>query len=251
MTAPQTRVPVQSVRRLRPTGAGRTHVGRIRDENEDAILVDPTGALWAVADGMGGYGHGGRAADIVTECLSEIQMLGPARVMLGEALGRANARILEEAQAGQWGHAGATVVAILIDGAEFAVAWAGDSRVYRLRDGRLEQLTHDHSVVQELVDAGSLTPQQAEAHPQAHVVTRAVGAEPDIAVAFREGRLADGDVILLCSDGLTKVVSDAEIAGILARTLDPQEACEALIAATLAAGAPDNVSVITVFVGEE
>ncbi len=253
MNTPITRVPAFTPRELTASGWGKTHVGLVRKINEDALLLDPNGSLWAVADGMGGYGHGDVAADIVTECLSEIGTFDDPRLALTAAVSRANARIFDRANAPGWGAMGATLVALWLDLGEdrFTIAWAGDSRIYRLRDGALSALSHDHSLVQEMVDAGSLRADQAEDHPQAHVVTRAVGAEARVELAFGDGLLRDGDVFLLCSDGLSKCVVEARIRDILVSTVDPETTCDRLVDAALEAGAPDNVSVIVVHLGEE
>lgn len=237
MTGPVTRVPPPAI-----DGAGLTHAGRIRDANEDAILTDPSGALWAVADGMGGYGHGALAADIVIAALAGVPH-GAAPERLVAALRAANAEIRRRA-AGGLGQMGATVVVALIEGAAATIAWVGDSRAYRWSAGRFERLTHDHSVVQELVDQGALDAAAAEADPRAHIVTRAIGAEDQLDVALAATTLAAGDALLLCSDGLVKCLADGEIAATLAAEEAAATTCAALVEAALARGAPDNVSVI-------
>lgn len=252
MNSPITRIPDFTPKMLNATGWGKTHVGLVRKINEDALLLDPAGSLWAVADGMGGYGHGDVAADIVTECLADIGVFDDPRIAINSAITKANARIFDRSNAPGWGAMGATIVALYLDleAETFLIAWAGDSRAYRLRDGALTMLSHDHSLVQEMVDAGSLNAWQAEDHPQAHVVTRAVGAEPRVDAAFGDGLLRDGDVYLLCSDGLSKCVADAQLRDILASSFDAEESCNRLVEAALAEGAPDNVSVIVVHLGK-
>ena len=252
MNSPVTLVPNFAPKTLVTTGWGKTHVGMVRKINEDALLLDPAGSLWAVADGMGGYGHGDIAADIVTEWISDIGVFQDPRIAINAAITKANARIFDRSNAPGWGAMGATVVALYFDlqAEQFVIGWAGDSRIYRLRDGALTMLSHDHSLVQEMVDAGSLELSAAEDHPQAHVVTRAVGAEPSVDVSFGDGLLRDGDVYMLCSDGLSKCVPDSDLREILARSIDPEESCDRLIDAALAQGAPDNVSVIVVHLSE-
>jgi len=227
--------------RLVASGAGATHPGCQRALNEDALLTDPTGALWAVSDGIGGLGHGDVAADMVIEALTRIPHGATGPEPLVVALSGAHAAIRARGEA-----IGATVVAALIGGDAAAVVWAGDSRCYLLRRGALVQVTRDHSVVQDLVADGRLDPGQAEAHPEAHVITRAVGATD----AFEPGHvtvpLDAGDRLLLCSDGLTRCVGAAEIAAILDGAADPSDAVRALVGAALARGAPDNVSVVVV-----
>lgn len=236
---------------LRFAVAMRTHVGLVRQENEDSILLHPAGGLWAVADGMGGHANGRWAAMSVTAALAAVDLAGDPRApldsdceRLADALADANDAIVQ-ASAAAGATMGATIVALRILGSRFACLWAGDSRVYRLRGDSLRQITRDHSQVGELVAAGILTPEQAETHPLANVITRAVGVSADLALDVVEDRILAGDAFLLCSDGLTRCVPDAEIAG-LAAAGSVEAASEALLAACLARGAPDNVSLILV-----
>lgn len=231
-------------------GAGMTNRGMVRDRNEDSILTDPTGALWAVADGMGGYGNGDVASDIVIDCLAKIPDgvdPGPALVA---RLQEANDLVLERQRAPGMGRMGSTVVAILISRAVAHVAWAGDSRAYLLRGGHLRMLTRDHSVVQELVDRGELSPEEAESHPESHMVTRAVGGGPSLEVDLVSIPLAVGDRLLLCSDGLTRCVYEQTVEALLRDASGPEEACQKLLREALDNGAPDNVSAITVLIQE-
>jgi len=231
-------------------GAGLTHRGLVREVNEDTILTDPEGVLWSVADGMGGYGHGDVASDIVADCLASIDDTGDPALLLSEALERANARVRAYAHENALGTLGATVVALMIQNAVGNIAWAGDSRAYLLRSGSLRLLTRDHTVVQELVESGALLAEDAEHHPENHVVTRAVGGDDTLEVDHATVPLVVGDRLLLCSDGLTTCVYDQTIARHLAETPTPQDACEALVGEALRNGAPDNVSVIAVFIQE-
>lgn len=244
MPIPETRPP--PVVRLVAAGAGLSHRGRVRDSNEDAILTDPTGALWVVADGLGGLGHGEVAADIVVDAFARLPHGAVGRSALQDAIAAGNAEIRRRARAQGFGTIAATVVAAAIDGDRATVAWAGDSRAYLWRAGHLERITRDHSLVQALVDAGTLDPAAAEHHPDAHVVTRAVGADERIKPEFREIPLQDGDGLLLCSDGLTRCVPNPGIAALLAAAPAPEAACRELLGAALARGAPDNVSVVVV-----
>jgi protein phosphatase len=232
-----------------PVGAGLTHAGLQREANEDAILTDPSGALWAVADGMGGYGHGDVAADMVIDHLSRLPHDGTGAAGVAAALAEANRAIRTHARATGIAAMGATAVALLISGPVASVVWAGDSRAYLLREGRLRRLTRDHSVVQDLIDRGRLSPEEAEDHPQGHIVTRAVGATDELEAEIRELALARGDVILLASDGLTRCVPEPEIAALLGASREPETACRRLVEAALEHGAPDNVSVIVVAAG--
>jgi serine/threonine protein phosphatase PrpC len=244
MPSPETRPPPPA--RLVATGAGVTHRGRVRELNEDAILTDPTGALWVVADGLGGHGHGDLAADIVIDAFARLPHGAAGRSALQDAIASAHAEVRRRARAGGLGSIGATVVALAIDGGRATVAWAGDSRLYLWRAGTLERLTRDHSLVQELIDRGAIGASEAETHPERNVVTRAVGASDQVEPAFLELALREGDSLLLCSDGLTRCVSDSGIAELLAGAVTPDAACRDLVEAALARGAPDNVSVIVI-----
>jgi protein phosphatase len=249
MTSPITRVPQPGLAWPLPVGAGLTHAGLQREANEDAILTDPSGALWAVADGMGGYGHGDVAADMVIDHLSRLPHDGTGAAGVAAALAEANRAIRVHARATGIAAMGATAVALLISGPVASVVWAGDSRAYLLREGRLRRLTRDHSVVQDLIERGRLRPEEAEDHPQGHIVTRAVGATDELEAESRELALARGDVILLASDGLTRCVPEPEIAALLGASREPETACRRLVEAALEHGAPDNVSVIVVAAG--
>jgi PPM family protein phosphatase len=250
MIPPITVVPAAGKGLPMAVGAGLTNRGIVRDRNEDSILTDPSGALWAVADGMGGYGNGDVASDIVIDCLAKIPDgvdPGPALVA---RLQEANDLVLERQRAPGMGRMGSTVVAILISRAVAHVAWAGDSRAYLLRGGHLRMLTRDHSVVQELVDRGELSPEEAESHPESHMVTRAVGGGPSLEVDLISLPLAVGDRLLLCSDGLTRCVYEQTVETLLREAAGPEEACQRLLREALENGAPDNVSAITVLIQE-
>ena len=250
MDSPITIVPVVDKAVPVATGAGLTNRGLVRDRNEDSILTDPTGALWAVADGMGGYGNGDVASDIVIDCLAQIpDGVEPGPALLSR-LQEANKLVIARQKALGAGQMGSTVVAVLINRAVAYVAWAGDSRAYLLRGGRLRPLTRDHSVVQEMVDRGELSPEEAESHPESHLVTRAVGGGPELVVDLVSIPLAVGDRLLLCSDGLTRCVYEQTIEAVLREASGPEDACQKLVREALDSGAPDNVSAITVLIHE-
>jgi protein phosphatase len=232
------------------SGAGASHRGLVRDANEDAILTDPSGVLWAVADGMGGYGHGDLAADVVIDALARLPHGAASRRLIGAALREADADVRRRARADGLGPIGATVVALMVDGRNAVVGWAGDSRAYLLRGDTLAPLTRDHSLVQELIDRAEISRAEADGHPQAHVVTRAIGVGAEADPEFAELTVQAGDRLLLCSDGLTRCLRDDDIAALLASAGDPEGACRALIDATLARGAPDNVSTVVVSIGD-
>ena len=227
----------------------RTDTGCRRKLNEDAVLCRPDLGLWAVADGMGGHDSGDLASALVVEVLAECgqgEGLTIRTRKVRDALDRANAQLVALAKSSTPARTiGATVVLLAADAAAFTCLWAGDSRAYRARAGSLDRLTSDHSLVQQLVDAGMLDAAEAESHPNANVITRAVGADVSLAIDSVHGDVVAGDIFLLASDGLTRLVSDQELlAGLLADDL--AEAADGFIAAALARGAPDNVSLVLV-----
>ncbi len=248
--SPITRVPALDFRLPVAEGAGLTNRGKVREKNEDSILTDPSGMLWAVADGMGGYGHGDVASDIVIDCLAAIADDADPDVSLVAQIKAANGLVIARQNEPGMGRMGSTVVAMIISGVVAHVAWAGDSRAYLLRRGRLRMLTRDHSVVQDLVDRGELSPEEAEGHPESHIITRAVGGADDLEVDLVKVPLAIGDRILLCSDGLTRCVYEQTVESLLAGAATPEEACQTLLREALDNGAPDNVSAIAVDIRE-
>jgi serine/threonine protein phosphatase PrpC len=225
----------------------RTHVGCRRRINEDAMLTRPDLGLWAVADGMGGHDAGEVASALVVELLGAVGADGGLKERAAAAhaaLADANRRLV--AMAGEGPHArtiGSTVVALAADAQSFTCLWAGDSRAYLARGGALRQLTHDHSLVQQLVDAGDLEPEAAASHPNANIITRAVGAAPVLNLDETDGGLAAGDVLLLASDGLTRLIGDNEILTGL-KEADLERLADQWIATCLARQAPDNVTFI-------
>lgn len=229
-----------------PRGAGLTHRGRVRAANEDAILADPSGALWAVADGMGGHEGGALAADIVVDTLAEIADDAQPAEALEDAIETANRAVRAAARQRGARVMGATVVALYISQGVAHVAWAGDSRAYLVRNKRLRMITHDHTVVQGMVDRGEIGIEEAEGHPESHVITRAVGGADEIEVDHAAVPLVVGDRLLLCSDGLPRCVYEAVIEALVTQPGPAEMACEALIRRALEEGSPDNVSVIVV-----
>jgi type VI secretion system ImpM family protein len=216
--------------------AAATDVGRARGNNEDGFVERPEVGLWAVADGMGGHSHGEIASRMVCDALLDFEPDGSfeeAVTAASERVQQVNDHLLRTAAgAHPRDRAGSTVVLLLLRGARSAVLWAGDSRVYRYRAGRLEQLSRDHNLAALIGTVG-----------ESSVITRAVGVQPDLALDIHRDAVLPADRFLLCSDGLTRVVPDTEIGACLA-TPDLRTAVNALIQATLAAGAPDNVTVL-------
>jgi serine/threonine-protein phosphatase Stp1 len=226
-----------------------THVGTVRQSNQDTFLMRPDIGLWAVADGAGGHGGGEIASAAVAEALRALPRGLPAGELLGRvraALSEANAALRAQAAArGPRALLASTVVALLIRDGHFACLWAGDSRCYLWRGGALSRVTRDHSLVQELIDRGEITPEAAEHHPQANVVTRAVGADDGLALDKVTGQVLPGDVFVLMSDGVSKAL-DGEA---LARALDAadgQALADALIALAMSSGSTDNVTALVV-----
>ncbi|MGD0561478.1 MAG: protein phosphatase 2C domain-containing protein [Roseiarcus sp.] len=228
--------------------ASASHVGKVRKLNEDSVLARPEIGLWVVADGMGGHGGGDVASRSVVAALATLAPQPSAAALLGEFEARivgVNAELRALARSRGASVVGTTLVAVLVHGAHFACVWCGDSRVYLLRGGALAQISRDHSEVQDLIDRGVLDKEEARTWPRRNVVTRALGAADQAELEIVDGPAFAGDRFLLCSDGLTAHVEDAEIAASLAAD-DPQKACDDLIALTLQRGASDNVSLIVV-----
>lgn len=236
---------------LRVRAVATTHPGLVRRVNEDRYCARDSVGLWAVADGMGGHSHGDWASNAVVQALDGAQVplaFQAATQVVADAIHSANRRIWGEAQRREQ-QMGSTVVALLVQDACFAALWVGDSRAYVLRDGMLHPLTRDHSQVQEMVDRGLITEDEARNHPRGHVLARAIGVGSRLAVDVVTDEVAAGDVFLLCSDGLTGMLDEAVIARLMAGP-DRQAALDRLIAAALEGGAPDNVTAILVSVQE-
>jgi serine/threonine protein phosphatase Stp1 len=192
----------------------RTHVGHVRDHNEDSYCARERQGLWAVADGMGGLEGGEWASAQLVEALGRAELnrdFDAACDRVAEAIGEANRAILAEARRRRK-QMGSTIVALLVRDRRFAVLWVGDSRAWRLRGGALERLSRDHSQVQEMVDRGILRAEDAIGHPMSHVLSRAVGVRDDVEVDRVVGEVLPGDVFLLSSDGLHGYVDEKEIA---------------------------------------
>lgn len=227
----------------------RTHVGLVRKLNEDSVLSGADRRVWAVADGMGGHDAGEIASAMITEALAAIGPAGDAAKLGSQALAvlqDVNARLIDMARKHYERRTiGSTVVGLVADDERYLCFWAGDSRAYLLRDGAAEQLTRDHSLVQDLVDAGILNEQEAENHPNANVITRAVGVSDVLKVDRVEGELRPGDIFLIASDGLTRFV-DLRILQTELVNQDLEIAADRLINLTLALGAPDNVSFVII-----
>jgi protein phosphatase len=247
---------------VRIASGGVTDLGRVRTNNEDCYkIVEPLN-LFVLSDGMGGEAHGEIASALAVEtvvkhCLGadansggeiigEIQPNWSDRTKrLSTAVHLANRNIFKSAEENPDQHGmGATLTAVWIDGTNLSVAHVGDSRAYLLRSGNLLQLTRDHSLVAEQVRRGILTAAEAEESDMQSVLLRALGAQEEIEVDAEEHTLFPRDILLLCSDGLTRMVTDPEIAGTLQSETDPMRAAEKLIALANERGGPDNITVV-------
>jgi serine/threonine protein phosphatase PrpC len=228
-----------------------THVGRVRQVNEDAILALPDQRIWIVSDGMGGHAAGDFASQTVTEAVAML----PADLPPGDLMRQVRGAILDahdiiraEAAARGGEVIGTTVVALILSQDHFAALWVGDSRIYRFRNGRAEMLTTDHSLVADLVLAGEMTWDEAEHHPQSNAITRAVGVGTELALDKVHGALEPGDRFLLCSDGLNKYATLAQLEALVPGA--PIETlADRLMQLALDGGGADNISVIVVDVG--
>lgn len=235
------------------SSASRTHVGMVRKLNEDACVELSDRGLWAVADGMGGHAAGDFASQSIVSTLSKLPQpasLGAAVESVTGAMQSVNATLAGEARRRQVQVIGSTVVALLAHDHHGVVVWAGDSRAYRLRNAELDQLTRDHSQVEELVAQGRITREQAEHYPGSNVITRAVGVMDHLELDSSMFKVEEGDVFLLCSDGLYNEVGEAEMRQALA-VGDCQYACDLLVERALAHGARDNVTVVVVRVQDD
>lgn len=242
--------------------AGATDPGCVRKNNEDNFAVEPELGLLVVADGMGGHNSGEVASDIAVKTIVEFarKMMGGAKSLLPEGgthglspragqleyfVKTANTMIYEKGRAfPKDAGMGTTVVAALVDGKSVIVAHVGDSRLYLHRRGELSQLTQDHSLVGEQVRRGQITAEQASRSNLQNILTRALGAEGDVQVDVAEHPLLPGDLVLLATDGLSKMVTDADVARTIDEKGQPQAIVDELIARARAAGGVDNVTVV-------
>ena len=226
----------------------RTHVGLRRKINEDSVLALPEQDIWLVSDGMGGHAAGDYASSLIVDMVAGMAPdLPPAERMkvLRDTIKTAHDTIRGEAEVRGAEVIGATVVGLILAEGHFVALWAGDSRAYRLRNGVIEMLSTDHSVVASLVEAGQMTWDEAEQHPQSNAITRAVGVGDDLDLDKRRGEIAPGDRYLLCSDGLTKYATFAMLEKALSD--HPIETiADHLIQIALTGGGADNISVAVV-----
>ena len=254
---------------MRIASGGVTDLGRVRTNNEDCFRIVTALNLFVLSDGMGGEAHGeiasAMAVETVVKHCQDVEANPAARILgptqpgwsantkrLSTALHLANQSIFKSAEEHPDQHGmGATLTAAWIDGAKLSIAHVGDSRAYLLRGGTLLQLTRDHSLVAEQVRRGMLTVAEAEESDMQSVLLRALGAQPEIEVDAEEHLLFPRDVLILCSDGLTRMVPEPEIAGVLQAETNPIRAAEELIALANERGGPDNITVVIVRIDKD
>lgn len=250
------------------TACGLTDVGQVRSHNEDSILLEPGLHLYAVADGMGGHKGGEFASKICLDTLKDYLIraaqgqaplvgqadsaYSDAANLLGSAVRFANRAVFEAASAKpEWRGMGTTIVALTVTDSTVAIAHVGDSRAYLLRNGHFEQVTQDHSWIEEQVRAGLMSRDEALFAKGRNVLTRAIGQEATVKVDLDELGLQAGDALLLCSDGLYGMVADEEIAALISAAASPEEACRELVACANGRGGRDNISVVLLTAGVE
>ncbi|WP_339802007.1 PP2C family serine/threonine-protein phosphatase [uncultured Marinobacter sp.] len=231
-----------------------SHGGGVREYNEDAFLDLPKSGIWLVADGMGGYQAGDVASQLICDTVTgEQQRHGGIldRLALERALLLANRRIRQYGEETLSGHTlGSTVVALLVEHYRYHLFWAGDSRCYRVRRGEIAQLSTDHSQVAEMVAQGVIAAEDAECHPLAHVITRALGVDDNLELDYQTGAVEPGDRFMLCSDGVSKELNLEELRGFLIR--EPiEEVSQAMMHSLLIKKCNDNITCIIVKFSED
>jgi PPM family protein phosphatase len=224
--------------------AAVTDPGRTRRHNEDAYVIDPP--LFAIADGMGGAQAGEVASRLATLALKEAGANGGGERRIADLIQEANRRVYDRSSSDpNTSGMGTTITVALVEDDQVAFGHVGDSRAYLIRDAQMEQLTEDHSLVNELLKTGKLSREEAETHPQRSVITRALGTDPDVDVDTFSVRAEDGDLFLLCSDGLTDMVSEESILDVVERNRqDIDAALRALVKAANRGGGQDNITVV-------
>lgn len=225
--------------------AARTDVGLVRGHNEDSFLA--RNPLFGVCDGMGGHAAGEVASSIAVRTIASQAPTSADDALLGASIEAANEAIIQGAADGVGKPGmGCTASCCIIEGTHMAVAHVGDSRIYLLHHGTLVRVTHDHSYVEELVDAGEITPDEARVHPSRSIITRALGSNPDMYADHFSLEVERGDRIIVCSDGLSSMVSDSTIEALAVSSPTPLACTDSLVSAALGEGGHDNVSVITI-----
>lgn len=234
------------------SSSGKTDRGLVRPVNEDAFLDRCEDGLWVVADGMGGHDAGDVASRMIVESLRNLSLEGSLAERLDsleDALDQVNEHLLRRSiqEDGQKHIIGSTLVLFVIENNQLgAILWAGDSRIYRLRNGQLSQITSDHSQVETYIRQGIISREEARTHPDRNIITRAVGSQDELYLEADLCEISSGDRYLLCTDGLTRHLEDHEIADYLKQSLAAEETVQKLIDLTLERGAKDNVTAMVV-----
>ena len=226
--------------------ASRTHIGNVRASNQDALIVVPGKyGLYGVADGMGGHKAGDVASQMAVRVLGqELEKKKPSEALLRRGIEKANLMIYEEQKRNpDYSGMGTTLTVIWEDKTKVLLGHVGDSRAYRLRNGEIEQISQDHSMVAEMVRSGVITEEEARVHPYRNIITRALGAEEDVETDVTELDKQAGDLYLICSDGLSEYVRDPEMRDVLLR-MSLEDAADELLARALEGGGRDNISLV-------
>ena len=222
-----------------------THPGRVRKINEDSIYASAKHGIWLVADGMGGHRDGSIASGMIAEAAAKLPGGKNVVPVFFESMMNVNHNLLARSNGASEEIVGSTLNALIVVASQYTCLWAGDSRCYLIRGGKLTQISQDHTEVQELVNRGVITEEEARTWPRRNVITRALGAHQDLDIETAEGEVKVGDCFVLCSDGLTGHVTDAEILA-NASWATAQIACDRLLEIALERGGKDNISIIVV-----
>jgi serine/threonine protein phosphatase PrpC len=225
------------------TTATATHPGRVRKVNEDSVYADAKRGIWLVADGMGGHRDGGVASAMIVEAVVRNSAGHDMMSGLLASVYEVNQDLLQRSNGVHENIIGSTLVAVIVEGQNYTCLWAGDSRCYLVRAGAVKQLSQDHTEVQELLDSGAISQQEAKTWPRRNVITRAIGVDHNLKLDAVSGEIEYGDCFILCSDGLTGHVNDAEILE-RSRKATPEAACTELLDLALERGGKDNISII-------
>ncbi len=227
--------------------------GKVRSSNEDSYAANLKNRIFLVADGMGGHAAGEIASQIAAATFEEVTAVNlsagmPPEEILRSAAQEANSRIYQaQRMKAEFAGMGSTLTALSIHDGKYYIVHVGDSRAYLLRDGVLHQVTRDHSLVWQLYESGVLKKDELSSHPQKNLITRSIGPHPQVEIDLEEGEAHEGDIYLLCSDGLTDMVTDENICRILSRPeLTPKQLGEALVEAANIRGGADNITVVVV-----
>ena len=225
------------------TTATATHPGRVRKVNEDSVYADAKRGIWLVADGMGGHRDGGVASAMIVEAVVRNSAGHDMMSGLFASVYEVNQDLLQRSNGVHENIIGSTLVAVIVEGQNYTCLWAGDSRCYLVRAGAVKQLSQDHTEVQELLDSGAISQQEAKTWPRRNVITRAIGVDHNLKLDAVSGEIEYGDCFILCSDGLTGHVNDAEILERSSKAT-PEAACTELLDLALERGGKDNISII-------